>query len=213
MENNEDSKIVNNNTNCNVFTAPVYGASFPLPGSNVTINQYYGKGQKPKEELKEGEVETKEQRDKRKAEALKAITDRFNFEDSQLGYDNKRKRITNDRLAGLFRKCLGFGYIPPSSDKRLIIEQLWVLLIDKRNRCPKHPGEGYIRQTVLNMIGYFVKRELIFGTQKEIATALFKDASDGITKHIPRAFDNCPDYPEGTEALFDYYIDQLKNGE
>ena len=105
----DEVKIYNENhmENCNVFQGDIYGATFPLPGANVTINQYYGKGQKPKTEVEEGNVEPAEARERRKLEAIKAITDRFDFNDEMLGYDNRGRRITSDRVAVLFSKCLG----------------------------------------------------------------------------------------------------------
>lgn len=141
-----------------------------------------------------------------------AITDKFDFADENLGYDNNRKKITNDRLGILFRKCFGIGSYPSAVNKA-IMEQMWVLLIDERERCAKLPSEGFFRQTVLNVIGYFVKKELIFGTQKVVAQGVFKDISEGMTKHIPRVFSNCPDFPDGLEDMLDFYIDKLMDGE
>lgn len=212
MENKEDAKVVNNNTNCNVFTAPVYGASFPLPGSNVTINQYYGKGQKPKEDVQEGEIESKEAREKRKTEIMKAITDRFEFLDEQLGRDYKNKKITNDRLATLFRKCFGLSYIPPTAENRIVIEQLWVLLIDERNQCPKDVNLGYIPQTVLNIIGYFKQRDLVSDQPRELARVIVKDADTNLAKNVSRGISS-PVFPEGTADMLDHYIDKLMEGE
>lgn len=212
MENKEDAKVVNNNTNCNVFTAPVYGASFPLPGSNVTINQYYGKGQKPKEDVQEGEIESKEAREKRKTEIMKAITDRFDFSDEQLGRDYKNKKITNDRLATLFRKCFGLGYIPPTAENRIVIEQLWVLLIDERNQCPKDVNLGYIPQTVLNIIGYFKQRDLVSDQPRELARVIVKEADTNLAKNVSRGISS-PVFPEGTADMLDHYIDKLMEGE
>lgn len=212
MEEKENSKIVNNNTNCNVFTAPVYGASFPLPGSNVTINQYYGKNQKPKEEITEGKVESAEAREKRKAEVMKAITDKFDFEDEQLGRDNKGKKITNERLAILFRKCFGLSYVPPTAERKLIMDQLWVLLIDERNQCPKDVNLGFIPQTVLNIIGYFKQCDLVGGQNRELARVIIKDADTNIAKNIARGVESNV-FPDGTVDLLDHYIDKLMDGE
>lgn len=212
MENKEDARVVNNNTNCNVFTAPVYGASFPLPGSNVTINQYYGKGQKPKGDVQEGEIVSKEAREKRKTEIMKAITDRFDFSDEQLGRDYKNKKITNDRLATLFRKCFGLGYIPPTAENRIVIEQLWVLLIDERNQCPKDVNLGYIPQTVLNIIGYFKQRDLVSDQPRELARVIVKEADTNLAKNVSRGISS-PVFPEGTADMLDHYIDKLMEGE
>ena len=46
MEKKDKPQVYNENhmENCNVFQGDVYGATFPLPGAQVTINQNYGKG-------------------------------------------------------------------------------------------------------------------------------------------------------------------------
>lgn len=206
---NEQTKIVNHNENCNVFTGPVYGASFPLPGSQVTINQYYDR-KINKEEKKEGNIETAEEREKRKKIVMKAITAKFNFKDEQLAYDKNHKKITNDRLANLFRKCFGISYTTPSQQNQLLQEQLWVLLIDDRNQCFKTEGEMFFRQTVLNIIGYFANRGIIMGTPQDLAKAIFKDADSNLAKNIKRNITSNV-FPKGLADMLDYYINNLLN--
>lgn len=207
----ENAKIINQNTNCNVFTAPVYGASFPLPGSNVTINQFYGKDKQPKEETKEGHVESTQERDQRKTEVMKAITGKFEFADENLGYDHKHQKITNERIALLFRKCLGINSYPTAQNK-LVMEQLWVLLMDQRNQCTKEPGEDFFRQTVLNIIGYFATEEIVCGMPREIARCIFPDADTNIAKNVSRGIGSNV-FPENTSEVLDYYMDKLMEGE
>lgn len=214
MENSKDNcKIYNENhmENCNVFQGDQYGGVFPLPGSQVTINQQFGKGQKPKQEVTDGKVETAEEREKRKAEVMKAITEAFDFSDEQFGRDNKHKPITNGRLATLFRKCFGISSHPTQTNK-VIMEQLWVLLIDERNQCPKDAKLGYIPQTVLNVIGYFRQRDLVCGQPQDLARSVYKDASSNMSKNITRGVSSNV-FPEGTMDMLDYYIDKLMNGE
>lgn len=211
-KNNDTHKIINENhmENCNVFQGDVYGASFPLPGAQVTINQYYGKNQKPQQTM-DGKVETEDDRDKRKKDALKAITSKFKFEDSMLCFDNQKKRITNDRLASLFRNCFGMSYTIPCQAYRDIQEQLWVLLIDERNQCTKKNGEGFFRQTVLNVVGYFMLNGLLNGLPMKVAQCIFPDIDQNKMKNLKRAI---PDsFPEGTTEMLDYYIEKLHNGE
>lgn len=215
MENSKDScKIYNENhmENCNVFQGDQYGGVFPLPGAQVTINQQFGKGQKPKQEVAEGKAETAEERDKRKQEVLKAITDKFDFADEQLGRDNNGKKITNQRLGYLFRYCLGYGYIPPTQEYKIIIEQLWVLLIDKRDKSPKDVTVGYITQTVLNIIGYFKQCDLVGGQNRDLARVIVKDADTNFAKNISRGIGSSS-FPTGTADMLDHYIDKLMNGE
>jgi hypothetical protein len=175
----------NHMENCNVFQGEVYGATFPLPGAQVTINQNYGKGQKPTQDVTSGKVETAEERDKRKLEVMRAITAGFDFSDEQLGYDNNHRKLTNDRIAALFRKCFGIGSYPSATNKT-IMDQMWVLLIDKRDKCAKQGGEGFFRQTVLNVIGYYVSCGLISGLPLDLAQAVFKDADRNMAKNISR---------------------------
>ena len=214
MESNKDNcKIYNENhmENCNVFQGDQYGGVFPLPGAQVTINQQFGKGQKPKQEVTEGKVETTEERNKRKAEVMKAITGMFNFADENLGYDKNRKRITNERLGMLFRKCFGIGSYPTSENKA-IMEQLWVLLMDERNQCAKEPGEDFFRQTVLNIIGYFTGEEIVCGMPRVIARSIFKDADTNIAKNISRGIGSNV-FPEKTSDILDFYMNKLLEGE
>ena len=198
--------------NCNVFQGNIYGATFPLPGANVTINQYYGKGQsqQPKEEVKEGKVESAEERENRKIMVIKDITSHFNFKENMLEYDNTDKLITNERLSVLFSKCLGVGGYP-STTNRLLMEELWVLLIDKRNQCFKQPKEDFFRQTVLNIIGYFVGKRLICGSKLDIAQCIFKDADTNLARNIDRNIESTV-FPKGTKDMLDYYINELKDG-
>jgi len=206
----EQAKIVNHNENCNVFTGPVYGASFPLPGSQVTIHQYHG-GKKPKEFTEEGKVESAEDREKRKVEVLKSITDKFDFESGQLGYDNQRKHITNERLAILFRRCFGMGGAYPTQTNRLIQEQLWVLLMDERNQCNKEAGEGFYRQTVLNVLGHFRQNEILCGGKNELMQVVFPGANTNLAKNIERGIPTS--FPDGTDEMIDFYIEKLMDGD
>lgn len=215
MDSNKDNvKIYNENhmESCNVFQGDQYGGVFPLPGAQVTINQQFGKGQKPKQEVKEGKVESVEERERRKTEVMKTITDKFEFTNEQLGRDNKGKKITNERLASLFRKCFGLSYVPPTAERKLIMEQLWVLLIDERNQCPKDVNLGFIPQTVLNFIGYFKQCDLVGGQNRELARVIIKDADTNIAKNIARGIESNV-FPTGTMDMVDHYIDKLMNGE
>ena len=206
-------KVYNENhmENCNVIMGDQYGGIFPLPGAHVTIHQQYGKGQKPKQDVTEGKVETVENREKRKKNVMKAITDRFDFADENLGFDNSGKRITNERMKVLFRQCLGMGSYP-SAQNKAVMEQLWVLLMDARNQCFKEPGEDYFRQTVLNIIGYYYGEGIVYGQTRDIARSIFKDADTNIAKNVSRGIGS-PVFPERTAEMLDYYMDKLLNGD
>lgn len=214
-KNQEDNrpKIENHMENCNVFMGDSYGGIFPLPGAQVTIHQHLDPKKMKKGEGQQtyGNVGSKEERDQRKVEVMKAITDKFEFEESMLCYDSQRKKITNERLASLFRKCFGIGYIPPTLERRNVQEQLWVLLMDERNQCSKVNGEGFFRQTVLNIVGYFMTKDLLNGMPLKVAQCLFPDIDNNKVKNLTRAI---PDnFPAGTKEMIDHYIDKLQNGE
>lgn len=213
MEKKDNPQVYNENhmENCNVFQGDVYGATFPLPGALVTINQNYGKGQKPTHDVTAGRVETAEERERRKMEVMRQITSGFNFTDEQLGRDNNHKKLTNERMAILFRKCFGIGSYPTSENK-VIMEQMWVLLMDKRDKCAKQGSEGFFRQTVLNVIGYFVSCGLLSGLPLDLAKAVFKDADRNLAKNISRNITSNA-LPEGVVDMLDLYIDKLMEGE
>ena len=207
-------KIENHMENCNVFMGDSYGGVFPLPGAQVVVNQYLdpkkmksGNGQQV-----EGKFEYAEDREKRKKEVMNTITDRFRFEDKMLCHDHQKRKITNDRLAKLFRECFGISYITPCQAYRAIQEQLWVLLIDERNQCSKMNGESFFRQTVLNIIGYFATSELVSGAPLDLAKAIFNDADSNLAKNIKRNITSNV-FPEGLDEMLDYYINKLQNGE
>lgn len=196
--------------NCNVFQGDIFGATFPLPGAQVTINQIYGKNAKPKDEVTSGAVESLDEREKRKSEIIKNIVDRFDFDERLLGYDRNGKRISCDRIKLLFQKCFGIGSHPSSRSKE-IMELMWVLLIDERNQCNKEPEEGFFRQTVLNILGHYRQSEVICGGKNDLLQSVFPNANQNLAKNIERGITSA--FPEGTDEILDSYICKLKNGD
>lgn len=222
MEHDEKIKIENHfeagsMTGCNVFTGTVNGGVFPLPGSQPTINNFYG-GDKPQQQQAAEEVtpveiqeETPEERTKRKETVMNAITALFDFDDKVFSKDDNGNRITNERLAILFCRCFGFG-AHPSKELISVIDNLWVLLIDKRNKCSKNPNEDYFRQTVLNILGYYQKKGLISCNKSDILHTIYMEADDSLAKNIERGISSNV-FPAKTAELLDLYIDKLKKGE
>lgn len=223
MEHDEIIKIENHfeagsMTGCNVFSGTVNGGVFPLPGSQPTINNFFG-GEKSlqqsatEEEAQAEEVrqETPEERAKRKETVMNAITALFDFDDKVFCRDDNGNRITNERLAILFRRCFGFG-AHPSKELMSVIDALWVLLIDKRNQCFKHPDEDYFRQTVLNILGYYQKKGLINCNKSDILHTIYMEADESLAKNIERGISSNV-FPTKTSELLDLYIDKLKKGE
>ncbi len=223
MEHDEKIKIENHfeagsMTNCNVFTGTVNGGVFPLPGSQPTINNFYG-DEKPQQQQAaetitpevEVQAETPEERAKRKETVMNAITALFDFDDKVFCKDVNGNRITNERLAILFRRCFGFG-AHPSKELMSVIDTLWVLLIDRRNQCFKHPNEDYFRQTVLNILGYYQKKCLINCNKSDILHTIYVEADESLAKNIERGISSNV-FPAKTAELLDMYIDKLKKGE
>lgn len=215
MENKDEELLKsmhfeNKNENCAVNQGVFYGSVFALPGSSPQITNNYGKQPKNNNNGndKQDGIETAEAREKRKTEVMKAITDKFDFTDEQLGFDHKKRRLTNDKIGTLFRRCFGMGYTPPTPARKAIIEQLWTLLIDERNQCSKEAGEGYFRQTVLNIIGYYAGEGLLCGMPRDLARAIFPKADSNIAKNVSRGIGS-PVFPEGLDEILDHYIDQI----
>lgn len=205
-------------TGCNVFTGTVNGGVFPLPGSQPIINNFYDGGRPQQQQTVEAvtpevevQEETPEERAKRKENVMNAITALFDFEEKVFCKDEKGNRITNERLAILFRRCFGFG-AHPSKELMSVIDALWVLLIDKRNQCFKHPDEDYFRQTVLNILGYYQKKGLISCNKSDILHTIYMEADESLAKNIERGISSNV-YPAKTAELLDLYIDKLKKGE
>ena len=226
MEHDEKIKIENHfeagsMTGCNVFTGTVNGGVFPLPGSQPTINNFFG-GEQPQQptaettqteavSVAEVKEETPEERAKRKEKVMNAITALFDFDDKVFCRDDNGNRITNERLTILFRRCFGFG-AHVSKELMSVIDALWVLLIDKRNQCFKHPDEDYFRQTVLNILGYFQNKGLISCNKSDLLHTIYKEADESLAKNIERGISSNV-FPARTAELLDLYIDKLKKGE
>lgn len=185
---------------------------FPLYGRQVNVNQYHDPVQMKNgdRQHKSGKSETLEDRNRRKSEVLKDITGRFGFDDGMLCYDAKRKKISNERIAILFRKCFGIGSYPTKKNKN-IQESLWILLIDERNQCAKENGEGFYRQTVLNIVGYFMVSGVLNGMPQKVAQCIFPDIDSNKVKNLKRAIPES--FPEGTAEMIDLYIEKLQKGE
>ena len=213
----EGAKVVNFNhmENCNVFMGDSYGGIFPLPGAQVTINQDLSKQPKKDESpnsIVEGKVESQEEREARKSNIIEDIVARFNFTREQLCYDNKNNRLTNERLATLFGKVFGMRAAYPAPSTKPLIEQLWVLLADKRSQCAKRPGEDFYRQTVLNVLGHFVQQRLLTDMPADLANSVFPGTDANEARNISRGVSSNV-FPKGTAEHINKYIDKLKNGE
>lgn len=220
MDNNNKSedtaKVINHNEmhNCNVFQGDSFGGIFPLPGAQVTINQYLDpkKMKKGEGQQVDGKTETKDDREARKLTVMEDIIGRFDFADEQLARDERGNRITNDRLGILFAKVFGMRGAHPAASSQPVIEGLWTLLIDERNQCAKRPNEGFFRQTVLNVIGYFFSNDIVCGQPRDVARSIFPDTDTNEARNINRGISSNV-FPEGTAEHIDLYIDKLQNGE
>ncbi len=216
-KNNDKGNIVNNNhmENCNVFMGNVYYANFPLPGSQVTVNNFPDKQQPQPHDTPHPAPGARQEYKERKEKAMADILSNFRFEDNMLAYDRRGKKITNERLRYLLRLCLGMTDIRPSESFRNTQEQLWTMLIDKRTRCAKVNGEDFYRQTLLNLVGHFISRGLLTGKPLDVAKCIFPDfdskSDGGMLKNLSRGITD--NFPNGTTALLDHYIKKLMEGE
>lgn len=161
-----------------------------------------------KKDQKVNRGETPEQRAKRRDKQLNAITAKFNFSDLQMGVDKKGNKISPEKVKQLFKKCFGTGN--PGSNIKPYLDYMCAMLIDKRNQCKMLPEEGYNRQTVLNVLGYFLKKNILVGKPDEIINIVFSDAKGGICRNLLRGLDNLR---KGTAEALDFYIDKVLNGE
>lgn len=220
MEKNKDiegAKVVNYNQmeNCNVFMGNSYGGIFPLPGAQVTVNQNLAPTDQKKDGVTtqvKGDVETQEEREARKERVIEAIIAKLDFSPEQLCYDNQGQRLTNERLGTLFGKVFGMRGAHPSPRAKGIIDQLWVLLIDKRPQCVKCPREDFYRQTVLNVLGCFVEHNLLTGLPSDLANSVFPNTNANEARNISRGVTSNV-FPEGTGKHIANYISKLNNGE
>ena len=216
-KNNDKGNIVNNNhmENCNVFMGNVYYANFPLPGSQVTVNNFPDKQQRQPHDTPHPAPGARQEHKERKEKAMADILSNFHFEDNMLAYDRRGKKITNERLRYLLRLCLGMTDIRPSESFRNTQEQLWTMLIDKRTRCAKVNGEDFYRQTLLNVVGYFISSGLLGGKPLDVAKCIFPDfdskSDGGMLKNLSRGITD--NFPNGTTTLLDHYIKKLMEGE
>lgn len=223
--NNESQPtIVNHNEmhNCNVFNGNVYNATFPLPGAQVTINQYATDsiGGKPKQDT-QGPIEPAEERTKRKEEAIRNMYRKLeNLEDGMLGYTNHGERIKHTQLSMLLHKCLGMHPTAVKQEYRPIQEALWTILIDARNSCSKDPKESYFPQTFLNIVGYLRKQQIIINVEpikllRILYPNLRADVEKKLVVQLNRALLTSSSNPiiDGLENMFNFYINLLKNGE
>lgn len=217
----DNNNIIYNDIHDNagpIFCGVVYQPAFVQPGANLTqniVNKNETKDVAEEVELsnkpKSNGVQKEELTDGKKKTIISTITTLFDFDEVALCRDNKGNRVTNERLAILFRRCFGLGAYP-SKELLPVIDALWELLIDKRNQCFKNPNEDYFRQTVLNVLGYYKEKGIICGNKLELARSVFKDADDSLAKNIERGISSNV-FPAKTSELFDLYIDKLYNGE
>ena len=227
--------IENHMNNCNVFQGDIYGATFPLPGAQVTNHyNYYGTGQpqqqqqhspqpqqdaqrqqQPRQDAQRQQQsqqssepqQSSESQQERRKQVTAAIASRLDFGDGQLGCDPKGKRMSNDRLRGLLHSCLGMTVVRPSAENRQAQEILWTLLTDKRERCFKEAGEDFFRQTVLNVIGHFKHQGLLRGGDLELARCMFKNINESQAKNVSRGIPES--FPESVSRMLDHYIGSL----
>ncbi len=222
MEKEKENNIIHNDIHDNagpIFCGVVYQPTFVQPGANLTqniVNKEKEKDGAEETEYSDGPVANEGQRDEltdeKKRAIISHITSKFNFKDERLGKDHKGKRLTNERLGLLFFKIFGISS-HPSKENLAIISVLWNLLTDrKKTNGKRDASDEYYWQTVLNIIGYFKEKDLVNGSQLELAKSIFSDANPNIAKNIDRSIHNGNTFPNGTGNMIDWYINELLEG-
>ncbi len=151
-------------------------------------------------------METTEERLARKKAALAEMCDRlYNLEPSMLGCGPSQQPVSYTQLAQLLGHCLGMGEMEHKEEFALVQEAIWVMLIDKRDKCHKDPQDLYFHQTFLNLIAYFRVKGIINGKPTKLFNILCPKADKGIAKNVDRAIPE-PAFPAGSADMMDYYI-------
>ena len=202
-----------------IFCGVVYQPTFVQSGANLTqtiVNKNDAKDFVEEIDLSDSRESNEEQKDEMTDDKKKAIigniTSKFDFKAERIGKDHSGKRLTNERLGLLFSKIFGVSS-HPSREKMDIINVLWKLLTDrKKTKGKRDASDEYYWQTVLNIIGYFKEKELVNGSQLELARSIFPDANTNVAKNIGRSLHNGNTFPEGTGKMIDWYIEELLNG-
>lgn len=207
-KNNPKVAIYNFNKDCQIITGDHLIVAPPGTPINVFQNQKKEKTEAPKQ--------SKDARNHVKLKVMAEITNRFDFQDCMFGRDVNGKRYTNERMGILFAKCFGLGGAHPSQRFMEVIESLWGILIDGRDRISKIGGEEFFRQTVLNILGYFHNQGILEGAPQTIACCVFptknKKELEQMRKNITRGIESTS-FPEGTQEVLDFYINKMRNGE
>ena len=194
--------------NCNVIMGDSHGGIFTLPGSQVTVNQYADSPSQPKQEI-EGASEPSDERNARKQAALNEMCSRLeNLEHEMIGYDQTGKRLDYVHLTTFLRKALGMLEPGGGQDFVSVQENIWTILIDRRDKCHKDPKDLFYPQTYLGLVGYLVEKEIINGKPQKILDCLYEKNDQSMIKNLKRSIVSA--FPEGTREMLDFYVDQMK---
>ena len=194
--------------NCNVFMGDSYGGIFPLPGAQVTVNQY-ADGQAQPAQTTEGATEPTNERMARKQAAINDMCRRLeNIEQNMIGYDNTGKQLDYIHLTTFMRKSLGMLEQGNKEEFLSVQERIWSILIDRRDKCHKDPKDLYYSQTYLGLVGHLIEKEVISGKPQKILDCLYEKNDQSMIKNLKRGIVSA--FPEGTTQMLDFYIDLMK---
>lgn len=197
--------------NCNVIMGDSIGGMFTLPGSQVTVNQYADSKSQPKQEV-QGTTEPQDERNARKQAAIDDMCRRLeNLEPEMIGYDHMGKRLDYVHLTAFMRKALGMLDRGNKQEFLSVQENIWTILIDRRDKCHKDPKDIYYPQTYLGLVGYLVEKEIINGKPQKIMDCLYEKNDQGMMKNLKRSIVSA--FPEGTRQMLDFYLDLMKRQE
>lgn len=153
--------------------------------------------------------ESAEARAARKKAAINQMCDKlFNLEPDMLGYTQEQKRMTYIQLSELLHKCLGMDETAVNDNFVAIQETIWVMLIDKRDKCHKDPQDLYFHQTFLNIISYLRVKEVINAKVTKLFNILCPKVDKALAKNLDRPIPDTA-FPAGTAEMIDFYINSL----
>ena len=159
----------------------------------------------------EGSAETANERLLRKQTAINDMCRRLeNLEHDMIGCDNAGQQLDYIHLTTFMRQVLGMTEQDYPQEFLTVQENLWIILIDRREKCHKDPKDLYYSQTYLGLVGHLIEKEIISGKPQKIMDCLYEKSDQGMVKNLKRGVVSA--FPEGTRELLDFYIDQMKKG-
>ena len=154
------------------------------------------------QEITELPIESPEQRAQRKLAAINDMCSKLDdLYPDMLGQDSHANPLTYNHLTDFLRRALGVHPSFSDPDFALVQEELWVILIDKRDKCHKDPKDLYYPQTFLSLVGYMCQNGLIVAKPAKLMKVLYPSADAGLVQNLKRPIPVT--FPQGTQQMLD----------